>query len=326
MVGLEVPEVKNDPYYELTTKIDHHDRRLDTVEQKQRDRSRNLNDIRDRLRKLETNVGEHSLRTVLGKIDDVGKKLGATDSRLDNESTKIAELRRNVEALQRKVRRSGGLPEADFDAWQPEISPEMIKSIRAGLASAPMSEAEVQMLRKKQERAKKELADWDESLQAAIRAARALTDLPPVSERVWRREAQTWLAFHDRGPRPVKNEERARRQRDDAVRAHESATATAAKSREADDLARATIRDRVEEAVARDLILPGWFESALGQFPPTKPDRIEPWLVVATDLIRYRLLADVRSRVHPFGERPDDARLAEEYDQVVRRCTDQRPL
>ncbi len=41
------------------------------------------------------------------------------------------------------------------------------------------------------------------------------------------------------------------------------------------------------------------FEAALGMFPPTEPHRIEPWLVAATDLLRYRLLADVHSPVHP---------------------------
>jgi len=316
--------VNNDPYYELAAKADRHHQRLGTIEEKLRDRSGNLNDIRDRLRKLETNLGEHSIRTILSRIDDAGKKLGTTNARLDKESAKVAELRRNIETLHRKVRVSSGLPRADFDTWQPEISPDLIELIREGLASAPVSEADVRRLHKEQERAKNDLARWDESLRAAVTAARVLTDLPPIAERLWRKEARTWLAFRERGPRPVKDEERARRQRDNAVRAHESATAAAAKSSEADDFTRATIRRRVEDAVAQDLILPGWFESALGQFPPTEPDRIEPWLVVATNLIRYRLLADVRSPMHPFGERPEDSRLAEEYDLVLRRCTDQR--
>ncbi|MEU0878309.1 hypothetical protein ABZ345_06890 [Lentzea sp. NPDC005914] len=314
--------MNNDPYLELATKADGHHRRLETIEQKLRDKSGNLSDIRERLRKLETKVGDHSISAVQAKIDTVGTNLRTTDKRLTREA---AELRRNVEALHRKIRVSSGLPRADFDNWQQEIPPEMIKSILAGLASAPVSAADVQQLRTKQERAKKKLADWDEAQRAAIRAARMLADMPPVAERAWRKEARTWLAFRDRGPRPVKDEERARRQRDDAARAHESAEVVAARSREADNSACETIRERIEEAISRDLILPTWFENALGQFPPTRPERIEPWLVAATNLVRYRLLADFHNQVHPYGERPEDSRLTAEYDQVVRRCAELRP-
>lgn len=192
--------MNNDPYRELVAKADRHHQHLGSLEEKLRDRTGNLNDIRDRLRKLETNIGEHSIRTIVNKIDDVAKKLGKTSSRLDDQSAKIAELRRNIETLHRKIRVRSRLPHADFDTWQQEISPEMITSIREGLASTPVSETKLRQLRKKQEGAKKELVQWDESLQTAIRAVRVLTALPPVVERAWRKEARTWLAFRDRGP------------------------------------------------------------------------------------------------------------------------------
>jgi chromosome segregation ATPase len=148
VVGLEVPEVNNDPYRELVAKADRHHQRLGSLEEKLRDRTGNLNGIRDRLRKLETNIGEHSIGAIVSKIDDVAKKFVKTSSRLDDQSATIAELRRNIETLHRKIRVSSGLPHADFDTWQQEISPEMITSIREGLASTPVPETKLRQLRK----------------------------------------------------------------------------------------------------------------------------------------------------------------------------------
>lgn len=315
--------MRNDPHHELEAKIEGHRRRLDILDGKLRDRSTNLNDLHEQLRKLKNNIGDHSITTIAKKADDAEKKLDKTNSRLDKQSAKIAEVRRDLETVHRKVRVSSGLPHADFDTWE-QISPETITAIRVGLASTPVPETKLQQLRKQQEGAQKELVQWDRSLETAKLAVQGLTELPPAAERAWRKEARMWFAFRKRGPRPVEVEQRARQQRDEALRAHESATEANHRFKKADHLTRAVIRERVEDAVARDLLFPPWFESALGCFPPREPDRIERWLDAATNLVRYRLVAGVRSRVHPFGERPEESWLAAEYDEVVRHCAGQR--
>ncbi|WP_439658750.1 hypothetical protein ACSHWB_41240 [Lentzea sp. HUAS TT2] len=309
--------MKDDTFDELTATLARHDHRIDKLESGVRARRESLTKISDRLDKLEPKVGEHSV----GKVVE---RLGKTETRVAQEAAKVAELRRNVDALHRKVRLSGGLPHADFDTWHPDIAPDMVQAIRAGLASAPVSEAGVQKLRNKLEKAEEELVRWDESLVSALKAARALTDLPVAAERLWRNEVGTWLAFRRSGKRPVENVERARLQLKDAMQAHRSAETSAAKSEAADESARATIRERVEDAIARDLVTPQWFDSALGLFPPKEPGQIEAWLLAAIRLIRYRLLADVHERLEPFGDRPRDATLAREHDAVVELCSRQR--
>lgn len=309
--------MKDDMFDELTAKLARQRERIEKLEVGVRDRTGNLSKIRGRLDELEAKVGKHSVGKVL-------EGLGKTDARVAQEAAKVAELGRNVDALHRKVRLSDGLPHADFDTWHPDITPDMVQSIRARLGSAPVSEAGLQKLRTKLEQAEEELARWDGSLVSALKAARALTDLPVAAERSWRNEASTWLAFRKSGKRPVENVERARQQLKDAMQAHRSAETSAAQSEAADEAARATIRERVEDALARDLVTPQWFDSALGLFPPKEPGQIEAWLLVAIRLIRYRLLAGVHERLEPFGDRPHDATLAREHDAVVELCSRQR--
>lgn len=312
--------MKDDGLHELTETTGHLQRRLDTVERKLSERKGDLKAVGGRLTKLEGKFGAHSIQTVLDKVTEVKKDF---DRRLNAQSGEIVELRRNVDALHRKIRVSAGLPEADFHEW-PQISREMIRLIRASLASAPVSPAKVQRLREEHERAQERIIHWDKALQEAVPAARALTELSFDAEGLWRREARMWRAFRRGGARPVDGEAQARQQYEEAVRAQESATVAAAKSAEADRAASAVIRDRVVDALARDFVTPQWFDTALGLFPPKVPDQIEAWLLAATRLIRYRLLAPVRDPLHPYGDRPADSTLAAEYDRVVRDCSNVR--
>ncbi|MEV6716622.1 hypothetical protein AB0M48_31820 [Lentzea sp. NPDC051208] len=316
--------MRNDPIHNLTETTDDHHRRLDSLETALSTRSDTADKIRKRLHDLEDKVGRHSVQSVLDKVTKVETNLGKADKRLDRQSAKIEHLRLEVTALDRKVRLSGGLPRADFHTWQPDITPEMVQLIRARLAAAPVSEAKVQQLLTKLEQAQDAVTRWDRSREAAILAVKALSELPPAAERAWRKEKQTWFAFRAGGPRPVEEEVRARRQYDEAVHARRAETMALDQSTKADEAACATIRERIEDAVARDLVLPQWFDIALGLFAPGKPERIKPWLDAATRLVRYRLLADVRDPLDPYGDRPHDETLAAEYDRVVRRCSDVR--
>lgn len=277
-----------------------------------------------KLRDLENKVGEHSVQSVVDRVGKVEENLGTTGTRLDSQSADIANLRLDIIALNRKVRLSAGLSRPDFATWQPDITLEMIELIRAGLVAAPVPEAKVQQLWTKLQQAQEEVARWDRSRQAAILAVRALCELPQTAERAWRKEERTWSAFHAGSPRPAGDEVLARRLYNEAVHAQRSKKAALDLSKEADDAACATIRRRVQDAVAQDLVLPHWCDIALGLFSPAKPDRIEPWLDAATKLIRYRLLADIQDSLHAYGDRPSDETLAAEHDRVVQRCSDVR--
>lgn len=316
--------MRNDPIHNLTETTDDHHRRLDSLETALSDRSDTADEIRRRLRDLEDKVGRHSVQSVLDKVNKVETNLGKADKRLDRQAAEISNLRLDVTALDRKVRLSGGLPRADFHTWQPDITPEMVQLIRARLAAAPESEAKVQQLQTKLEQAQDDVTRWDRSRDAAILAVKALSELPPAAERAWRKEKQTWFAFRASGPRPVEKVVLARRRHDEAVRARRSEKMALDQSAKADEAACATIRERIEDAVARDLVLPWWFDIALGLFSPGKPGQIKPWLEAATRLVRYRLLADVRDPLEPYGDRPSDETLAAEHDRVVQRCSDVR--
>ncbi|MCX2947039.1 hypothetical protein [Lentzea sp. NEAU-D7] len=314
----------NDPIHNLTETADKHHRRLGSLETALNDRSETVEKIRKRLRALEDKVGQHSVQSVLDKVKKVETNLGKAETRLTRQSAEIANVRLDVNALNRKVRVSGGLPRADFHTWEPDITPEMVQLIHAGLAAAPVSEAKVQQLRAILEQAQEEVVRWDRSREAAISAVRALSELSSTAERAWRKEKQTWLAFRAGGPRPVGKEVSARRQYDEAVRARRSETMALDQSTKADEAACATIRERIEDAVAQDLVLPWWFDIALGLFSPGKPGQVKPWLDAATRLVRYRLLAGVRDQLEPYGDRPHDEALAAEYDRVVKGCSDVR--
>lgn len=312
----------NDQIHQLTETSARHFQRIVELEEELGAKKKNLSEVSEQLRKLKKQLGD-DVADVLKNIKKVDKKVGETDSRLDGESAKIVKLRRDVDALHRMVRLSSGLPRADFDTW-PEISPQTIQLILARLASKPVPEAEIEQLREKQERARDERVRWDRSLEAAIAAVRVLTELPVGAERLWRREARTWLAFRSSGKRPVEKEEHARRLHHEATLARQAATVAEAKSAAADEAACSVIRERVVGALAKDLVTPQWFDSALGLFPPKEPGHIKPWLDVATRLIRYRLLADVNHHLLPYGDRPPNSKLAGERDEVERLCDGQR--
>ncbi|RDI34866.1 hypothetical protein [Lentzea flaviverrucosa] len=316
--------MRNDPIHDLTETIDEHERRLSSIDTALSTRSKTIDEIRRRVRELEDKVGKHSVGSVLDKVKTVETNLGNANKRLDAQSAEIANLRLDVRALSRKVRSSGDLPRADFHTWQPDITPEMVQLIRARLAAAPVSPAKVQQLQTKLEQAQEQVAGWDRSREAAIMAVQAMTELPQGAERAWRKEKRTWSAFRASGSRPTGEEALARHRHDEAVRARRSETVALAQSKEADEAACATIRRRVQDAVAQDLVLPHWCDIALGLFSPGKPDRIKPWLDAATKLIRYRLLADIRDSLHAYGDRPSDETLAAEYDRVVGHCSDVR--
>ncbi|GGM76601.1 hypothetical protein GCM10011609_10610 [Lentzea pudingi] len=315
--------MKNDPIHELTQTTQHNERRIGSLENTLRVKTGNLSDILKRLGKLETKVGEHSVGLMHKKIGDIDTKLGKTETRLDRESARIVKLRRDVDTLHGMVRLSSGLPQADYDTW-PEISSEMIELIRERLAAKPVSEAEIERLRRQQEKARDERLRWDRSLEEAVVAVRALTGLPAGAERLWRKQARTWLAFRGSGERPLAKEEHARREHDEATRVRQAATAAEANAAAADEEACGVIRERVVHALAQSFMPPRWFESALGLFPPKEPGHIKPWLDVATRLIRYRLLAGVTDELFPYGDRPPDSKLAGERDEVERLCDGQR--
>ncbi|MDX3659239.1 hypothetical protein PV646_18180 [Streptomyces sp. ID05-26A] len=312
-----------DPIQQLTQTTGRHLQRIDDLEKELGDKTKTLGDIREQVRKLEKKVGGHSVSDVVKTIEKVDKKAGETSSRMDEASTRIDTLRHDLVTLHRKVRLSSGLPRADFDTW-PEISSETIQLILAGLASEPVPEAEIERLRQNQEQAREERERWDQSLKAAITAVHVMTGLPAGAERLWRREARTWSAFRRSGNRPVDKEEHARRRHDEATFARQAAMVAADNSAAANEAVCAVIRERVVDALTRDLVPPQWFDSALGLFPPKEPGQISPWLRVATRLIRYRLLADVGDRLHPYGDRPPDSKLAAERDEVERLCKGQR--
>lgn len=313
----------DDAIHQLTQTTGRHLQRIDDLEKELDAKTKSLSDIGEQVRELEKKVGDHSVADVLKDVARISKELGKTDSRVDEASTRIDTLRHDLATLHRKVRLSSGLPRADFDTW-PEISPETIQLILAGLASDPVPEAEIERLRQNQEQAREERVRWDRSLEEAITAVRVMTTLPAGAERLWRREARTWSAFRSSGERPVDKEEDARRRHDEATFARRAAQVAADNSAAANEAVCTVIRERVVDALTRDLVPPQWFDSALGLFPPKEPGQITPWLKVATRLLRYRLLARVDDRLRPYGDRPPDPKLAAERDEVERLCKGQR--
>ncbi|MET9224370.1 hypothetical protein [Lentzea sp. NPDC003310] len=315
--------MKNDPIRELTDTSNKHGERLGLIERTLSTRQENLGEITRRIRDLERKVGKHTVESALDKAKAVATDLATTNTRVAGQAETIAELRRNVHALDRRIRVSDRLPRADFDTW-PEISPDTIRLIRDGLGATPVSEAEVLQSEQRLAEQQEELAHWDASLKAAREALLALTVATTLSEKVWRGNERTWRAFRVRGLRPADKEEQARRQHDEAVDARKTAKLAASLSEEADEAARAVIHDRVKGAIALDHVTPRWFDTALGPFPPLTPERIRPWLTVAVRLVRYRLLAGYHDSVHPYGDRPADEALGAEHDRVVRACEEQR--
>ncbi|ANZ43060.1 hypothetical protein BBK82_27325 [Lentzea guizhouensis] len=64
------------------------------------------------------------------------------------------------------------------------------------------------------------------------------------------------------------------------------------------------MRARIEDAVARDLLFPAWFENMLG--PAAPPGRADDWLYTATDVVLYRVLHGIDSPADALGPAPQE--------------------
>ena len=160
---------------------------------------------------------------------------------------------------------------------------------------------------------RKAIAEYDRRAHEAIDAAEALTTLPPNAESLWRKKYDNWQKFVKAGERPEAPDEPG----------HAKDAAAKSAGNEAVAEARATIRERVEDAVARDLLFPAWFENVLG--PAAPPGKADDWLYTATDVVLYRLLHDITSPADALGQAPQDqGHRRSLHERLIVECAEYR--
>ncbi|MET9226589.1 hypothetical protein [Lentzea sp. NPDC003310] len=261
--------------------------------------------LETRIDNAQTEAAHHQLGTT-NQVRDTTRKLTKTDDRVTELAESVHRLERLLVALNRKVRASE-TRKADFDDW-PEITPEQVAKILKGqeaYARRTFTQQEAKDTRKA-------IAEYDRKAHEALEAAEALTHLPPNAEALWRKHYKQWQT--------VQHQERPQAPDDDT---HAKDTVAKSAGNEAIKQTRGHIRARIEDAVARDLLFPAWFENLLG--PAAPPGRADDWLYTATDVVLYRLLHGVTSPADALGPAPsEEGHRKTLHDRLTGECAEYR--
>lgn len=267
---------------------------------------KDLQQLGTRIDNAETTAAQQQLSTT-NQLRDTTRKLTKTNDRVTELAESVHRLERLLVALNRKVR-AGETQRADFDDW-PEIGKPLVAKILAGQEAY----ARKTFTPEEAKTARKAITEYDHKAKEAIEAAEALTTLPHDAEALWRKNYNTWLNFTIAPERPQLPDEGT----------HAKDTAAKAAGNEAVAEARAKIRERIEDAVARDLLFPAWFENMLG--PAAPPGKADDWLYTATDVVLYRLLHDVTSPADALGPAPkEQGHRRTLHERLVVECADYR--
>jgi len=254
----------------------------------------------------QTDAAQNKLSTT-NQIRDTARKITKTNERVTELAESVHRLERLLVALNRKVR-AGDTEKADFDDW-----PEIGKSLLARILAGQEAYARKTFTPQEAKDTRKAIAQYDRHVHEAIDAAEALTTLPPNAEALWRKKYKQWQTLVKAGERP------------EAPDGDTHAKDTAAKSagNEAVAEVREHIRARIEDAVARDLLFPAWFENMLG--PAAPPGKADDWLYTATDVVLYRLLHEVTSPADALGPAPQElGHRRTLHDRLIVECADYR--
>lgn len=267
---------------------------------------KDLKHLGTRVDDAETTAAQQQLSTT-NQVRDANRKLTKTNDRVSELAESVHRLERLLVALNRKVR-AGDTQRADFDDW-PEIGKPSLAKILAGqeaYARKTFTPQEAKATRKA-------IAEYDRKAHEAIDAAEALTTLPANAESLWRTKYEHWQKFVKAGPRPEAPDEGG----------HAKDAAAKSAGNEAVAEARAKIRERIEDAVARDLLFPAWFENILG--PAAPPGKADDWLYTATDVVLYRLLHDITSPADALGPAPQEqGHRRNLHERLIVECADYR--
>ncbi|HEX7305124.1 hypothetical protein [Lentzea sp.] len=278
---------------------------LKAVEDKLDRLKKDLQSLTTRMDDSQTEAAQRQLSTA-NQLRDTTRKLTRTDDRISELAESVHRLERLLVALNRKVR-AGNTEKADFDTW-PDVTENQLTRIAAGqeaYARRTFTPQEAKLTRKA-------IAEYDRNAREAIEAAEALTHLPPNAESLWRKHYRQWqhITTQTRPDLP-----------DDDTHARDTAAKSAGNTAIAE--VRASIRGRVEDAVARDLLFPAWFENALG--PAAPPGRADDWLYTATDVVLYRLLHNVTSPADALGPAPlEEGHRKTLHDRLAHECAEYR--
>ncbi|MFS8095524.1 hypothetical protein LFM09_00120 [Lentzea alba] len=273
----------------------------DKVERLKKD----IKSLGSRIDNAQTDAAQQQLSTT-NALRDTTRKITKTNDRVTELAESVHRLERLLVALNRKVR-AGETQKADFDTW-PEIGKPLIARILAGQEAYARKTFTPQEAKD----TRKAIAEFDRKAHEAIDAAEALTNLPPNAESLWRKKYKQW--------RTITQQERPEAPNDES---HAKDTAAKSAGNEAVAEARELIRARIEDAVARDLLFPAWFENMLG--PAAPPGKADDWLYTATDVVLYRLLHDVTSPADALGPAPQEqGHRRNLHDRLIVECADYR--
>ncbi|MDX8036080.1 hypothetical protein SK803_38290 [Lentzea sp. BCCO 10_0856] len=266
---------------------------------------KDLNSLTTRMDNAQTEAAQQQLSTT-NQFRDTTRKVTKTNDRITELAESVHRLERLLVALNRKVR-AGETQKADFDIW-----PEVPKALIARILAGQEAYARKTFTPQEAKSTRKSIAEYDRAAHEAIDAAEALTHLPPNAEALWRKKYKQWRAITTQ-ERPVAPDENT----------HARDTAAKSAGNEAVAEVRQKIRTRIEDAVARDLLFPAWFENMLG--PAAPPGKADDWLYTATDVVLYRLLHDVTSPADALGTAPQEqGHRRTLHDRLIVECAEYR--
>jgi hypothetical protein len=302
--------------------------------------------LRDDHDALADRVDDLRVADLAGAITDLGERLGAVEGRLTELGFELQVLHGRTGWLEHHVRAAAGAPTIDLDRPDRDTA-GLVQAVRRGRSAGSqlLSEAERSALATVVAHRRDDEARRAALEHQALRHSRVLADGPSTeAAEAFRRAYDELRRLGDdlAGDRDEHDEARAALARDDASRPDLDPLVVA--GTEADVRLRARCRARIEEALAERSALPAWFTAALGYEPPAGdpgpgsapagpepagPDDAGPepaggdrWLDVATDVLVYRLVNDVRDPLAALGTAPlADPATAAERDALARRLT-----
>ncbi|MFI7547795.1 hypothetical protein [Actinoplanes sp. NPDC049599] len=276
-------------------------------------------------------------RSVEKQATETGKRIDATDERLDALVAEHAEFRRQVQRglrelalraariegecqlLEGLLRRQHGIVPVDLDAV-PAAFRSLVADVREAerLRSSLLDDDARAARRRRLELFEDRERELARTRQRALDASRALAAAKPGGWAFHRaagayRKARTGLREQEEALVAAQAQRDAAEQelrrdatRQQEFRAHPGATVT--------DRLAGYVRDRIDTAVAEHELFPAWFTTVLGHRP--LPARAAEWREAAIQLVLYRITYEVTDAVVALGPPPESGHRLTRHDAV----------
>jgi outer membrane murein-binding lipoprotein Lpp len=295
----------SDPISRLQRQLDDLDERLNHLTG--HNAFLDISEHEERLDGLERYVGRHYVGELAERVESLEHDLAEVTSTADDAASTSRRVEQRLRLLERRLRASGGTPAAELDKWPADFK-ALVAAVRTG---RELSGHVLTDLQRASYVGRIDAPNYLRRLQVEKREkmiayARTLASADPTDRQAWQEVRDAWpqLAkefneLADRFNAAVDNAARAREEFDAAEARQREVAGRVQHGQQCYTKLLVRIRTRLVEALRDDLLLPMWFETALG--PTTPTENTEQWLDTAVQVIAYRLIYQVDDQALALG-------------------------